>query len=123
MKLSIDDSKKIIELQEQFNGVFPFLKIEFFRKSHSAGEASPVGEMLPHDANLSEWRTNHAEGSMEITAESTVEELENGFQERFGISAQVFRKSGKVWLETSVTDSWTLAEQNERGREMSQGIG
>jgi hypothetical protein len=32
----------------------------------------------------------------------------------------VFRKSGKTWLETSVTDDWTLKRQNEEGMELSR---
>jgi hypothetical protein len=32
---------------------------------------------------------------------------------------QVFRKSGKVWLETTVTDGWTLEEQNLQGEALS----
>jgi hypothetical protein len=52
-----------------------------------------------------------------------VSKVEMGFQESFGISVQVFRKSGKVWLETSATDCWTLEEQNEQGAFMAQEIG
>ena len=33
-------------------------------------------------------------------------------QEKLKLSAQVFRKSGKIWLETTFTDSWTLKKQN-----------
>jgi hypothetical protein len=32
---------------------------------------------------------------------------------------QVSRKSGTLWLETTMTDSWTLGQQNEHGRELS----
>ena len=35
----------------------------------------------------------------------------------FGLSAQVFRLSGDVWLETTSTDNWTLEEQNSTGQE------
>jgi hypothetical protein len=34
--------------------------------------------------------------------------------------AQVYRKSGKIWLETTVTDSWTLEEQNKQGESLSK---
>jgi hypothetical protein len=33
---------------------------------------------------------------------------------------QVFRQSGRVWLETTRTDDWTLAEQNKQGEELSK---
>lgn len=123
MKIHIDDKRNIASLQEEFNSVFPYLKIEFFKKPHEAGEASPLSEMLPNDSNLGKWRTVHTEGDIVITKDSTVTEVENAFQERFGIAAQVFRKSGNVWLETSATDAWTLAEQNEQGEFMEQSVG
>jgi hypothetical protein len=50
-----------------------------------------------------------------------VSELEQQFQDIFEISAQVFRKNGDYWLQTTATDSWTLGEQNSRARE-SMGI-
>ena len=49
----------------------------------------------------------------------TVGELEKLFRERFGANIQVSRKSGTLWLETTMTDNWTLKQQNEHGRELS----
>jgi hypothetical protein len=34
----------------------------------------------------------------------------------YGLHVQVFRKSGNIWLETSVSDHLTLSEQQERAR-------
>ena len=42
------------------------------------------------------------------------------FGEVYGLGVQVFRKSGNVWLETTVTDSWTLKEQNDQGESLSE---
>jgi hypothetical protein len=123
MKLHVDDQRVISEIQEDFSSAFPYLKIEFFKKAHEAGEASPKSEMLPTDSTLAKWRTAHNEGDLTITADTKVEELESSFQDKFGISAQVFRKSGDVWLETSATDAWTLKEQNEQGAFMEQEVG
>jgi hypothetical protein len=33
----------------------------------------------------------------------------------------VFRKSGNLWLETTMTDDWTLQQQNDHGYEISTG--
>lgn len=123
MKLHIDDSRLISEIQEDFNKAFPYLKIEFFKKPHEVGEASPRSEMLPDDSNLSKWRTVHNEGDLVVTADMKVEDVEKAFQEKFGVSAQVCRKSGDLWLETSATDSWTLKEQNEEGKFMDEEVG
>lgn len=123
MKLHIDDTRNISDIQNDFNAQFPFLKIEFFKKPHETGESSPLSEMLPSDSTLAKWRTVHNEGDLILTAETTVDEVESGFQNKFGVSAQVFRKSGAVWLETSATDSWTLKEQNEQGAFMETEVG
>ncbi len=123
MKLHIDDKRTIKEIQREFEKAFPYLKIEFFKKPHEIGEASPINEMLPNETTLGEWRTIHTEGDLIFSKESTVQEVESGFQEKFGISAQVFRKSGAVWLETSATDAWTLDEQSSQGEFMEKDVG
>jgi hypothetical protein len=51
-----------------------------------------------------------------------VSELEELFEEVFGLSVQVFRKSGESWLQTTTTDSWTLNQQNLKGKEMSSPV-
>jgi hypothetical protein len=33
---------------------------------------------------------------------------------------QVLRKSGKAWLEATITDGWTLEEQNIQGEDLSE---
>jgi hypothetical protein len=48
-----------------------------------------------------------------------VVELECLFEDQFGLFVQVFRRSGNLWLETTVTDSWSLQKQNEQGKELS----
>ncbi|MFM1875618.1 MAG: hypothetical protein RL266_1355 [Bacteroidota bacterium] len=123
MKIHVDDNRSISEIQEEFNAKFPYLKIEFFKKPHSAGEASALADMLPADSALARFRTVHSAGDITITPETTVETVESEFQNKFGLSAQVFRKSGAVWLETSATDGWTLKDQNEQGAFMEQEVG
>jgi hypothetical protein len=51
----------------------------------------------------------------------TVTDFENALMDQFGLSAQVFRRSGNLWLETTITDYWTLKQQNEHGREITIG--
>lgn len=54
-----------------------------------------------------------------ISLEMTVHELESIFLNELGLYIQVFRKSGRVWLETTATDSWSLQKQNTEGQELS----
>ncbi|MEI9910895.1 MAG: hypothetical protein WDO71_15215 [Bacteroidota bacterium] len=50
----------------------------------------------------------------------TVGQLEDIFQKQFGLQVQVSRRSGTLWLETTMTDNWTLKQQNDHGRELSE---
>lgn len=122
MSIAINGSRKLYEIQNDFNAVFPYLKIEFFKAPHKIGESNTKNQL--HDLNkaVSDCRMKNAEGFIEFNELTTVGELEARFYDDFGLSAQVFRKSGNVWLETSATDSWTLRQQNEEGAELSRKI-
>jgi hypothetical protein len=48
--------------------------------------------------------------------------VENAFEEMYGLSVQVFRKSGNTWLQTTTSDSWTLNEQNQKALEKHEVI-
>ena len=56
---------------------------------------------------------------LKISGSMTVKELEKIFDERLGLSVLVYRKSGNLWLEPTMTDNWTLEQQNENGRQIS----
>ncbi|MBK9478276.1 MAG: hypothetical protein IPP56_09155 [Bacteroidetes bacterium] len=120
MLVTINDRRKISAIQEEFNSVFPFLKLEFFSKPHKPGAASSKKLVKHNSKTLGECRTIHAKGHLVINAAMTVNDLEQRFSDIYGLAVQVFRKSGRVWLETTVTDGWTLAEQNEQGEELSK---
>jgi hypothetical protein len=120
MKINIAPSRKISEIQEEFNREFPFLKLEFFNnKSHQLGakrETLPVNGSQP----LSKCQSVTSEGVIQFSDATTVKDLEKVFRENFHVQAQVFRHSGSLWLETTLTDQWTLKKQNEHGKELSQ---
>jgi hypothetical protein len=58
------------------------------------------------------------EGHIEINDSMTVGELEKNFRDQFGLVAHVSRNSGGIWLETTMTDNWTLRKQNDYGKEI-----
>ncbi len=120
MKIKIADRRKIFAIQEEFSKLFPYLKLEFFSKPHKAGAGSPKKLVKSPSKTLGECRSIHKNGSITITPAMTVCDLENSFRDVFGLSVQVFRHSGKVWLETTVTDGWTLEEQNKQGEALSK---
>ncbi|CAN5397708.1 hypothetical protein BH11BAC1_BH11BAC1_06970 [soil metagenome] len=120
MKITISDRRKISAIQNDFSETFPYLRLEFFAKPHEPGGASPKKLIKHPSKTLGECRTVHKSGTITITPNMTVTDLEQNFRNVYGLSIQVFRKSGKVWLETTVTDGWTLEEQNRQGEELSK---
>ena len=120
MKVPVNDKRKIFAIQEEFNALFPYLKLEFFSKPHKPGGASAKKFVKHNSKTLGECRTVHNNGNITITPEMTVLDLEQCFGDVYGLGVQVFRQSGKVWLETTVTDHWTLEEQNRQGEALSK---
>jgi hypothetical protein len=122
MRLTIGSDTRLSSLQSDFNNYFPYLKIEFFKIPHRIGEA--LAKNLIYDKNkmVRDCRLMKSEGVLEFSDSMTVSDFEEKFQKEFGLSVQVFRRSGNVWLETSATDSWTLEQQNSEGAELSSGL-
>ncbi len=116
----IQDSKTIQEIQLEFNALFPGLKLEFYRFPHAQFSGSLRDNQYAPEMHLYEIREHHNEGEITISPEMTVEELESLFEELYGLHVQIFRKSNRIWLQTSKTDSWTLAEQNRKGLRSSK---
>jgi hypothetical protein len=119
MKITINDKRKIHAIQKEFTEQFPYLKIEFFAKPHKVGGGSSKKSLCLGSKTLGECRTVHKAGTITIIPQMTVADLEQNFGDVYGLSVQVFRKSGKIWLETTVTDGWTLEEQNKQGEALS----
>lgn len=122
MTIHILPESKLRNIQSVFQDSFPFLKLEFYGKGHLTGEGNSNTSLIHLNYSLKELNEDAQAFDWEINESMTVTELEKSFFEETGISAQVFRKSGRSWLQTISTDNWTLAEQDERGREMSEEL-
>ncbi|MBO9562290.1 MAG: hypothetical protein J7621_05920 [Niastella sp.] len=118
MNIFINSKSQISDIQRDFNGLFPYLKIELFKQKHGYQEASPRQAKLPHYLYLSDLATQ-LPAQISVPESMTVQELEKMFEEQLGLHLQVFRKSGNLWLETTMTDGWTLKQQNDHGMEIS----
>src|SRR5436190_2439897 len=99
MRLSVLSNKTISDVQQEFNNAYPFLKIEFYKNI----EAGFSRKHLNHSTMIQLAGLKH-EGYLEIMDSMTVGQLENTFKDRFGLNAQVSRKSGILWLETTISD-------------------
>lgn len=119
MILYISSYKTISDIQEDFNAAYPFLKIEFYQ---TAGKPGLAGRQKLNKTSSLATTGMRAEGELEINDTMTVGQLEKTFRDKFGITVQVSRKSGTLWLETTMTDNWTLKQQNGHGKELSEPL-
>lgn len=119
MKLIINSERLIREVQHDFNVAFPFLKIEFFANGNGGHQSSSAKKRVPAGIKVHEASKVNHNGTLDLKDTMTVAELERKLKQEFGLAIQVFRKSGNIWLETTMTDNWTLRQQNEHGKEIS----
>ncbi len=115
MNLIIDNNSKLSDIKKQFSEVYHFLKIEFFKKPHAENKLSLEMDKITSDKTI--VMISKFEGSViiDINKNKTVNQLEKDFWDKFRLSVQVFRKSMNMWIETSLTDAWTLERQNSEG--------
>lgn len=118
MKLHINRSGSIRDIQKEFSSYFPYLTIDFFRLPHTGKKLSPKSEKLDKNTPVEQMVKWDDDKIMEINEKMTISQFES-MMEQIGMFVQVFRKSGRVWIETSYTDDWTLERQNEEGKMMS----
>lgn len=120
MQLLINGERLISEVQGDFNSAYPFLKLEFFRNGSKRQDRYPANLKIAGNTRVKgAWAWKKNGGHLDLSDAMTVLELEQAFMDEFGLAVQVFRKSGNVWLETTMTDNWTLKHQSDHAREIS----
>jgi hypothetical protein len=113
MNLTVKEGMYIRDIQKVFNEEYPYLKIEFFRHKHGLRQLSPKKERLDPFTVIPLSNGHAKTWSLDAGKEITVGEFEKECWEKTGVAVQVFRKSRNLWIETSLTDNWTLEKQNE----------
>lgn len=120
-QLLISPERLISDVQKDFNQEFPYLKLEFF-DTRSFNRATQGGKhLLPQNQKLGDAFRQIQQGAIDIPHSMKVSELENIFRSQFNLAVQVYRRSGNLWLETTMTDNWTLGQQNNHGMEITTG--
>lgn len=115
MELNIEKSKTLKEVIDQFNYYFPHLKFEFFSKSHNDFEPSHKKEMYKHNLTIGDIANNADNEVLIFSEDITISAFENLLKQEFGLNAQIFRRSGNVWLETTTSDHWSLKMAESEG--------
>ena len=119
MYLGITQETRIMDLQKEFNTFYPYLKLEFFKTHAPRNKILQKAEKIyPHE--LVQCMTHqYKQVSIHVDYNRTVAQIVVDFREILGLSILVFRKSGNLWIETSLTDSWSLERQNKIGESFS----
>ena len=116
MKLFIAKESKAEDVKNLFTLCYPYLKIELFKKP------SVINVLDKKDtAAVNRFESISGSALIDIDKNITVAHLENDFA-FLGLRAEIFRRCGNVWVETSLTDNWTLHQQNLEGEEISRQI-
>lgn len=118
MQIYISEESVVKDIQEKFHTIYPYLKLEFYRKPHTKGEYSPEEEKISRDTPIEKIRMRNGFGWLDISYYRTAAAIEHDFSYVFGLNAQILRKAGALWLETTGTDNWTLEELNNAGRSL-----
>lgn len=114
--LKIDERKSVSDFQKEFTALFPFLKIEFFKNqiTHATRKDHKAGSLLAPNVLLSKNNT-----SIDLSPSTTVAQLKHTLQEKTEVTCLVYRKSGSMWIETSLTEDWSLERQNHEAELMN----
>jgi len=106
MEIYISEEALISGIQQDFQEAYPFLRLEFFY----------ADSKLPPDTPIEDIRMMHTFGWIDISKHRTAAEVEHDFKHLMGLSVQIMRKCGDLWVQTNKTDFWTLKQLNEEGR-------
>jgi hypothetical protein len=117
MEIIVNEKSSLSQVKKDFHNRFPYLKVEFFKQTQPNDDTSFLEQIINHELEIVDLKAKMPSDGIIISGMTTVKELEQKFNDVFGLNIQVFRKSGTVWIQTTVTDSWTLTEQNSRAFE------
>ena len=112
MKTQINDHRKIYALQEEFTNLFPRLKIEFLSKPNKLG-SSPSGKISGASKTLGDSRIKHTSGELTITPSMTSADLKQILGDKYGLSINILRQTGREWVEITNNGNLSLQEQND----------
>lgn len=119
LNLYIEKGSPTEEVKRQFNYYYPYLKIEFYSKpfvkqAHATKKES-IEFLNGKSIQLNQFNCT---GRLNISGNRTVRDLETDIAS-LGLYGQVLRKSGHMWIETVLTNDWTLQHQNYEGEQIS----
>jgi hypothetical protein len=112
--VNINNLKTIQSIQDEFHEKFPHLNIKFYKEAYAPGEYSPLLIKWKASRTIGEIKKMQQSKNLSISQDQKTEDLKTNLKEQYGLNAQVFYKSGDIWLQTMKKNDWTLKQQNGR---------
>jgi len=122
MLLKIEETSTIDKINESLHDKFPYLKLVFFNEDSSDAIPSAKNRITELYKPLSVLFKKMRNAHINVNGNLQVRTLEQKIYLLTGIQVQIFRRSGKVWLETLTTDSKTLSELSRMATESLENI-
>ncbi|MEP6845392.1 MAG: hypothetical protein ABI861_05290 [Panacibacter sp.] len=116
--MTIDPGSHVSDVQRNFTAHFPYLRLKFLKTASEKKSNSTDSTLADAGLTLTAKIVDHNKKVL-INETMTVAELTSAFNDYFGVQIEVLRKSGNVWLETNLTNNWTLQQQNKMGESIS----
>ena len=112
MKIAINDHRKIVAVQEEFNQLFPHLRLAFLSKPSNEGHAASKKIMKERSKTLGDCRIIHNKGELTLSHFMTVADLQQSLSDNFGLSVVVYVRSGNDWIETTGNGKLSMDDQD-----------
>jgi hypothetical protein len=116
MNLYVNQGSTLGEIQKDFRDMYPYLKLEFYKRIQTGSHRASSKDRLQANYLPGRINTGRVYAAIDISPQRSAGELENDILDTLGVSAQVLRRSGNIWIQTTDTDKWSLRLQNEEGR-------
>ncbi len=112
MEIKIEAGKTFGKVQEEFTQTFPYLKIDVVTTGVLSKELC-LAKKNGHN------KIADNTSSIILTDNITVKEIVYQFKELFNLSVKVQRNSDGHWVDTILTENWTLTKQNLEGKNLT----
>ncbi|QEC70074.1 hypothetical protein FRZ67_23235 [Panacibacter ginsenosidivorans] len=117
-EILITEDTLVSDIQEIFSSFYPFLKIEFSKLQSNSQSLQKSRKVLPQDS-IKNITNAMMPVKLRIENKRTIAQVEDDCIQQLGLLVQISRKSGNVWNTISLTENWTLEEQNNAGKFIS----
>jgi hypothetical protein len=116
--MNLNNETSIKDIQKEFNNKYPSLWIEFTCKPDAKKNFLSNTNNVNPEMKIKDLKSFYVLEPIDISGERTISEIKMDFNKKFGLQAKILRKSGNLWIGTSLTEDWTLAYQNSEGAQI-----